>query len=84
MLEKSGKTLHENFLAIKGDTRYMSIIKVHCNQNDFTCLEFSNFKIFYQKMFKNIKKDKNIKAQAEFEIMAYRVVVYVLTHCLRC
>lgn len=84
MLEKSGKTLHENFLAIKGDTRYMSIIKVHCNHNVFTRLEFSNFKIFYQKMFKNIKKDKNIKAQAEFESMAYRVVVYVLTHCLRC
>lgn len=56
MLEKSGKTLHEHFLAIKGDTRYMSIIKVHCNQNVFTRVEFSNFKIFYQKMFKNIKR----------------------------
>lgn len=40
MLEKSGKTLHEHFLAIKGDTRCMSIIKVHCNQNVFTRLEF--------------------------------------------
>lgn len=49
MLEKSGKTLHENFLAIKGDTRYMSIIKVHCNLNVFTRLEFLNFKIFYHK-----------------------------------
>lgn len=84
MLEKSGKTLHEIFLAIKGDARYMSITKVHCNQIFFTRLEFSNLKMFYQKMFKNIKKDKNIKAQAEFEIMAYRVVVYVRTHCLLC
>lgn len=84
MLEKSGKILHEHFLAIKGETTCMSILKVHCNQNGFTRLEFLNFKIFYQKMFKNIKKDRNIKAQAEFEIMAYRVVVYVLTHCLRC
>lgn len=54
--------------------RHQSIlmwIKVHCYQNTFTGLEFSNIKIFNQKIhfFKISGKVKILKSSVRFELI---------------
>lgn len=57
-------------------------IKVHCYQNTFNGLEFSNIKIFNQKIhFLNFWKGKNFKIISEIRThMTNRFVVNPLTN----
>lgn len=56
-------------------------VKVHYNQNTFTCLEFLNITIFDQKYVLNFLKSKNYKSSSGIRTLTYRIVINNLTHC---
>lgn len=52
----------------------INVEKVYYKKNTFTVLKFSNFTIYYQKIFckKNLGKVKIIKVLARFDFMTYK------------